>query len=181
MRLFAFVILTLTVLMGPAAADQTDPRLRALFEKLRTGPGERSESLAQEINAIWTRSASPTVNLLIARAQASMDARHFDVAEALLDHAIGLSPHFAQAYALRGAARLRLDDQDGAITDFSRAIELEPRQYEARIALAEIMMAGGDKRGAYDMFQKALEWNPHEKHARARARKLRDEIDGQEI
>lgn len=182
MRLFILAFSSfLAVSAGHALADQTDGRLDALFEKLRTGESEDAEALASEIDAIWTDSQSDTVDLLVERALSGLEARHYDLAEALLDHAIGLSPHFAQGYALRGAARTASDDQAGAIADFSRAIELEPRHFEARIALAEIMLAGGDTRGAYDMLQKALEWNPHEPHARERARTLRQKLDGQEI
>jgi tetratricopeptide (TPR) repeat protein len=182
MRLFLLPFLgALTVSAGPACADQTDARLDTLFEQLRTGDAADAEAVAAEIDAIWTDSASDTVDLLIGRALGSLEGGEVDLAKALLDHAVGLSPHFAQGYALRGAARSASDDQAGAIEDFSRAIELEPRHFEARIALAEIMLAGGDARGAYDMLQKALEWNPHEPHARERARTLRQKLDGREI
>lgn len=182
MRLFLLAFSNFLALSsGSALADQTDARLDALFEQLRTGESDDAEALAAEIDAVWTDSQSDTVDLLIGRALSGLEARQYDLAEALLDHAIGLSPHFAQGYALRGAARSASDDQAGAIADFSRAIELEPRHFEARIALAEIMLAGGDIRGAYDMLQKALEWNPHEPHARERARALRQKLDGQEI
>lgn len=182
MRLFLFAFLgVLAVSSGPAFADQTDERLDALFEQLRTGDGADVEAVSAEIDAIWTDSASDTVDLLVERALGALEARQFDLAEALLDHVIGLSPHFAQGYALRGASRSASEDPAGAIADFTRAIELEPRHFEARIAIAEIMLSGGDARGAYDMLQKALEWNPHESHARERARALRQKLDGQEI
>jgi tetratricopeptide (TPR) repeat protein len=181
MRLFLFAFLGVVAGSGPAFADQTDARLDRLFEELRTGEAADAEAVAAEIDAIWTESQSDTVDVLIARALESLDAGRIDLAEALLDHAVGLSPNFAQAYALRGAARTAAGDQAGAIADFSRAIELEPRHFEARIALAEIMLAGGDESGAYAMLQKALEWNPHEPHARDRARTLRQKLDGREI
>lgn len=181
---FIAVIATLAA-AGPACADQTDPRLDALFEELRTGDGAGdgagAEATIEHIQEIWSDSQSDTVDVLYERAEAAHAAGHVDLAGALLDHAIGLSPSFAQAYALRGAVRLQSEDAAGSIADFTRAIELEPRQFEATIALAEIMLASGDKRGAYEMLQKALEWNPHEEHARERAKKLRDELNGQEI
>ena len=179
---FLIAILALSgALSGAAFADQTDPRLDPLFEQLRGGDGLGADATVERIEEIWRDSQSDTVDLLYARAEAAADARNFDLAEALLDHAIGLSPSFAQGYALRGAIRLSQSDQVGSIADFTRTIELEPRQFEAAIALGEIMLAGGDKRGAYAMFQKALEWNPHEDHARDRAKKLRDDLSGQEI
>lgn len=177
---FLSAILALGV-PGAAVADQTDPGLDALFDELRTGGAEDAEAIVEQIQAIWADSQSDTVDLLFERALAAASAQEFDLASALLDHAIGLAPSFAEAYALRGAVRLQAEDQTGSIADFSRAIELEPRQFEARIALAEVMLAGGDKKGAYDMLQAALEWNPHDEHARERARRLRDQLDGQEI
>ncbi|MFZ5618297.1 MAG: tetratricopeptide repeat protein [Pseudomonadota bacterium] len=177
---FIAVIASLSA-AGPAFADQTDPLLDALFEELRAGDGAGADATIERIQEIWSDSQSDTVDVLFERAEAALAAGRFDLAGALLDHAIGLSPSFAQAYALRGAVRIEAEDAAGSIADFARAIELEPRQFEARIALAEIMLAGGDERGAYDMLQKALEWNPHEEHARERAKKLRDELNGQEI
>jgi len=171
------------VLAAPvsALADQTDPRLDGLFEELRAGNGLGADASIERIEEIWRDSQSDTVDVLYARAEAAAEAGNLDLAAALLDHAIGLSPSFAQAFALRGAVRLRNENQPGSIADFTRALDLEPRQFEAAIALAEIMLAGGDKRGAYQMFQKALEWNPHERHARERAKKLLDDLSGQEI
>lgn len=176
----------LTLLMAlclPAAAwaDQTDSRLDRLFEELRTGEAESAAVTIEQIEAIWSDASSDTVDLLFQRALTALDAGETDLASSLLDHAIGLSPSFAEAYALRGALRLSRMDQTGSIADLTKAIELEPRHFEARIALAEIMLANGDKRSAYEMLQKALEWNPYEEHARERAKKLRDDLNGQEI
>ncbi|MDZ7627384.1 MAG: tetratricopeptide repeat protein [Parvularculaceae bacterium] len=180
-RLIFGFLAAASAVCGSASADQTDQRLDALFEQLRSGEGNDAEAIAEEIDAIWTDSQSDTVDLLMNRALGSLEAQQFDLAEALLDHVAGLSPNFAQGFALRGAVRSANEDQVGAIADLSRAVELEPRHFEARIALAEIMLGGGDARGAYAMLQQALEWNPHEPHARERARALRQKLDGQEI
>lgn len=168
-------------MFAPGWADQTDPRLDALFEELRVGDALDAEETAGRIIDIWSDSQSDTVDILFARAEQSIDAGSFELAAALLDHVVGLAPNFAQGYALRGSVRLALEDQAGAVADFSKALELEPRQFEVRIALAELLLDNKETRDAYDMFQKALEWNPHNEHARRRARTLREELEGQEI
>ncbi|MEO1136970.1 MAG: tetratricopeptide repeat protein [Pseudomonadota bacterium] len=165
----------------PAAADQTDPRLDALFEELRVGDAQRAEENVARIIEIWSDSQSDTVDLLYTRAELAAANGAFDLSLALLDHVTGLAPNFAQGYALRGTVRLTTDDRAGAIEDFSKTLELEPRHFEVRTTLAELLLAGGERRDAYEMFQKALEWNPHDEDARQRARMLRREIDGQEI
>jgi len=179
-RLFCALFLGLAPVL-PAAADQTDQRLDKLFEELRVGDALRSEENIARIIDIWADSPSDTVDLLYARAELSADNGAFNLAEALLDHIVGLSPNFAQGYALRGSIRLAQDDRAGAIEDFSKTLELEPRHFEVRTILAQILLAGGEKLAAYEMFQKVLEWNPHDETARLKARALRRELDGQEI
>ncbi|HXI88343.1 MAG TPA: tetratricopeptide repeat protein [Parvularculaceae bacterium] len=181
MRLFLLALLGVGLAAPAALADQTDPRLDALFEELRTGDAISAEATTQRIVDIWAQSSSDTVNILYQRALASADKGDDDLALALLDHVIGLAPHFMEGYAMRGVIRLNEKDQSGAIADFSRAIELEPRQFEVRIALAQILLANNAKRDAYDMLERALEWNPHDEDARRKARALRRQLDGQEI
>lgn len=181
MRLFLFLISAYFAAAAPAAADQTDPRLDALFLELRSGDALSAEATTGRILDIWAEAQSDTVNLLYARAVASADAGDMHLASALLDHVVGLAPSFAQGYAMRGVVALALQDQAGAISDFSKALELEPRHFEVRMTLAEILLGNNEKRDAYEMIQKALEWNPHDEHARRRARTLRRELSGQEI
>ncbi|WP_425409162.1 tetratricopeptide repeat protein [Hyphococcus sp.] len=181
MRKLVCVVAGLACLSGGAFADQTDPRLDPLFEELRVGDALRAEENIGRIIEIWADAPSDTVDLLYARAEAAADNGAFDLSLTLLDHVVGLAPNFAQGYALRGRVRLAADDRPGAVQDFTRTLELEPRHFEVRATLAELLLAGGEKRDAYEMFQKALEWNPHDENARQRSRVLRRELDGQEI
>jgi len=184
MRTLGFLILASLALAAPAApaaADQTDPRLDLLFEELRTGDAVRAEENVARIIDIWSDAASDTVDLLYQRAELSADEGADDLAMALADHVVGLAPHFAQGYALRGRVKLDTGDTAGAIEDFSRVLELEPRHFQIRTTLAGILYASGEKRAAYEMYQKVLEWNPHDEDVRRRARSLRRDIDGQEI
>ncbi|MEM8936486.1 MAG: tetratricopeptide repeat protein [Pseudomonadota bacterium] len=164
-----------------AFADQTDPRLDLLFEELRVGDAISADSNVERIAEIWADSASDTVDLLYSRAFESADAGAHGLSLVLLDHVVGLAPNFAQGYALRGMVRLSSEDRAGAMEDFSKTLELEPRHFEVRALLGEMLLAGDEKRAAYDMFQSALEWNPHDAHLRDRARALRRDLDGQEI
>jgi Flp pilus assembly protein TadD len=66
-----------------------------------------------------------------------------DLARALsdFDRALELNPHFADAYAQRGLARLRRGDEAGAARDFAQCLAPEPvheprlpRQYPNEIS-----------------------------------------------
>ena len=167
--------------VSPAFADQTDSRLDLLFEELRTGDAVRAEENVQRILEIWSDAQSDTVDLLYARAEESAANGAFDLSLTLLDHVVGLAPNFAQGYALRGLVRLSDEDRTGAIDDFTKVLELEPRHFEVRTTLAGILLSAKDKEAAYAMYQKVLEWNPHDENAREVSRDLRRDIDGQEI
>lgn len=168
------------VLSAPARADQTDAALDGLFDALRAGDSIAAEETAARIRNIWAHSQSDTANLLYDRAFASAAAGRHDIALALCDHVVGLAPSFAQGYALRGTVKNALGDADGAALDFEKALALEPRQFEVRSSLAELLLAAGRKREAYDMTQEALRWNPHDAEALDRARLLRDILSRQD-
>ncbi len=181
MRLFSLIFLISVVVFDVASADQTDPRLDALFAELRTGDAVSADETVDRILEIWADAESDTVDLLYDRANAMAEEGEAALALALLDHVVGLAPNFAAGYALRGFVRMRDDDEDGAVADFSKAIELEPRHFGVRLSLADWLLESGAKRNAYQMYQKVLEWNPHDEAVRRRARALRRELDGQEI
>ncbi len=179
LSLFAMMSMLLTV--ATAHADQTDKRLDELFGELRTGGAINAEENANRILELWADSQSDTVDVLYQRALMMYHDGKYKQAGLLLAYIRGLSPNFMQAYALNGFVKLSIDDRPGALNDFSKALELEPRQFEVRKALVQMLLNADEKRAAYDMIQKALEWNPHDENLRAQARKLRIEFDGQDI
>lgn len=181
MRVGVCTFLALWLGVGPALADQTDPRLETLFGELRSNDTPSVEATVGRIVDLWSDSQSDTVDILFERARQSFDEGRFDLAAALLDHAVALSPSFAEARALRGAARSALNDPGGAEKDFRAAIQLEQRHFNARISLAEILIGRGEDRAAYAEIQAALKWNPHDRDALALSRALRDRLDGEEI
>lgn len=169
--LFCIACLLLT---SAAHADQTDARLPGLFDDLRRSDAVAADEIVGRILDIWSRSQSETADLLYERAFSSATAGDYPLALALCDHVVGLAPSFAQGYALRGVVRARLGDVEGAAADFQDTLRLEPRQFEARVALAEILSAQGRHREAYDALQDALKWNPHDQAALNKARALRE-------
>ena len=180
MRSF-FLALIASLFASSALADQTDPRLDLLFEELRTGQAARVDENVNRILEIWSDAPSDTVDLLFARANMAIEQGALDLSLVLLDHVIGLAPNFSQGYAVRAVVRQRNGDYAGAREDFVRALELEPRQFQVRLALAVLLDNADEKRAAFDMLQKGLEWNPHDETMRDMATRLRRQLERQEI
>lgn len=172
--LFVSAIVLAIASSTSARADQTDPRLDDLFDQLRRSDSIAADEIVGKIQDVWAQSQSETATLLYARAFASASSGDYPLALQLADHVVGLAPSYAQGYALRAIVRARLGDVDGAVADFDKTLTLEPRQFEARTALAEILAARGRTREAYDALQDALKWNPHERAALEKSRALRE-------
>ncbi len=167
--------------IGSARADQTDPALDPLFQELRDGSAIDYADTVREIITIWSRSVSPTSDLLYERALVAIDINDLDLAEALLAHVTGLTPHFAQGWALSGRVQRLKGNGLRARKDFAKALALEPRQFLVRLELAQMAMQAGDRESAYNMLQQALEWNPYLDEARAEAARLRRLLSGDAI
>jgi len=164
------------VSFGAAMADQNDPALDPLFLELRDGSADDVAATTDKIIQIWSQSVSPTTGLLYERALLAIDVNDLDLAEALLSHVTGLTPNFAQGWALSGRVQRLQGNEARARRAFSKALALEPRQFLVRLELADMALKSGDRETAYDMLQQALEWNPHLDDVRAEAARLRRQI-----
>jgi len=184
MRFFAFVFSALALLsagLAPAAADQTDPSLEALFAELRDGTVIDAQATTDRIVEVWATAPSPTVNILYERATEAMYNDEYDLADELANHITGLAPSFAQGWVLQANIKIALNDRQRALDAYREALELEPRHFIASSQLADILNANGQDRAAFDLYQQALQWNPHYTPARDASARLRQVLTGQEI
>ena len=68
--------------------------------------------------------------------------RYEDALE-VYDAIVTLRPGAADAYQLRGAVRLQLGDEEGMLEDFSKAMELDPTDYDRLISIYEVLSGSG--------------------------------------
>jgi tetratricopeptide (TPR) repeat protein len=93
----------------------------------------------------------------------------------------GIAQTTAREYCNRGVARQNKGDLDGALADYSRAIELNPHDATAYNDRGVVKVAKGDLDGALADYSRALELNPRnfEIHGnRAAAREKKGDLDG---
>ncbi len=122
---------------GGAAAQ--DAQLDDLFAALTSAEGTDAQQIAGKIAAEWSKSGSPTADLLLSRGRDAMEAGDMAAAighlTALVDHA----PDFAEGYNARATAYFNDGRYGPAIEDIRRALALSPRHFGAMIGLGLIL------------------------------------------
>ncbi|MBE9234116.1 tetratricopeptide repeat protein [Cuspidothrix issatschenkoi LEGE 03284] len=86
--------------------------------------------------------------------------KKYKEAAAAINKAIELSPR-AAFYAIRGAFRNELGDNQGAIDDLNQAIKINPNFALAYYGRGFVRSQLGDKQGAIDDFNQAIKFNPN--------------------
>ena len=150
-----------TLALFPARADQNDPRLDRLFAALsavRTAP--EAAELESQITAIWTKSGSDTVDVLMERAKLAVDGQDYATAKKLLDEIVEMRPTYAQARFRRAELLAAMDSQQEAAADLEKALEFEPRHFGALVLIGRIADAAGDKQAALAAYRRAVLLNP---------------------
>ena len=166
----------------PAAADQTDPRLDALFAELRETESEISAANAErEIWSIWLETDVPAAARATARGVRLLRLARHDAAEAAFSRAIAAAPAFAEAWNKRATVRFHQGDLAGAAADVRRTLALEPRHFGALAGLGMIFERRDRPARALASFEAALTINPHLDGVRARVRDLRRRVEGRPL
>jgi len=163
---------------GPVCADQKDPQLARLFNQLaavRTMP--EAVDLETQITALWLKSGSDTVDVLMARAASAVEAQDLATAKKLLDSVVEMKPDYAEVWFRRAELFAAMDSQDEAAADLARALELEPRHFKALALAGRIADGAGDKRAALDAYRRAVALNPMMEAIARRAGQLTIELE----
>lgn len=156
------VVIFLICAAVPGRADQTDPRLDALFEKL--GSAEVfsiAHATEQQIWIIWHEVAesAEVAEIMENGLQAMRESRLDDALEAF-DKAVQRAPEFAEAWNKRATINFLLGDYPASIADVRRTLALEPRHFGALSGLGLINLKLDRKADALAAFEAALEIHP---------------------
>ncbi len=173
------LILTLLIpgWIAPAFADQTDERLDALFERLRSGGDELALLQAEsQIWEIWYQSGSDEVDALMLEAAALVDAGELAAAEAIYTRVIDAKPDFSEGWNRRATVRFYLRDFEGSLADIESTLRLEPRHFGAIWGLGMILGRQQEFERAIEAFERLLEIKPNAQDARPRIELLKQEM-----
>ncbi|HEY6669834.1 MAG TPA: tetratricopeptide repeat protein, partial [Methyloceanibacter sp.] len=141
--------------------------LAQLYEQLGKVPdAEAAAPIMEAIQHIWRISGSDTVDLLMARAARFAKEDDLDLALKIIDAAVDMAPDEAEAWDLRAKINYLKKDYDAAIADLKRALDRDPKHYDAMSDLGVVYEAMGSKKEALEAYRKALAVNPFLEQAR---------------
>ena len=175
-RIFSALFITF-LLISPATpmADQTDPRLDALFTRLQTTDDTDDAAVATNlIWAIWHQSDDDRINELMRRGLVQMSARDYPSAVETFSEMIDRKPDFAEAWNKRATVYYLMGDYRASVKDIDKTMELEPRHFGALSGLGLIMVAMGNDEAAISAFEATLAVHPFAEGARQNLEALRE-------
>lgn len=166
----------------PPAHRPTPSEIDALFAALANAENEEeAKPIEDKIMAAFLHSGSATVDLLMTRAAAALQAGDTDTAKKLIASITEIQPDFAEAWHQRGIMQAAAGDDQGAMFCLEKAVTLNPRQFEALAELAGKVEEYGDKPGALKLYRKALALDPHFDDLARKVRSLEHEVEGESL
>ena len=166
----------------PLAAGAADPgEEAALLAQLAEADSAEAQRLDRELQALWSRSGSASMDLLLRRGRDALDRGEAGVAiehlTALTDHA----PDFAEGWYMRASAFFQAGLYGPALADLERALALNPNNYDAIFGLGSLLEVFGDSARAYQAYEQARDLNPHHEDVIKAMDRLRPEVEGKAL
>lgn len=154
----------------------------SLLDRLSKADDEHTaEVLEKALWKAWTRSGSPTVDILMQQANKAMHEKKTDFALEIMDAVVEIAPDYTEGWNRR-ATLLYLSDQFGeSMLDIKKVLELEPRHFGALSGLGVIMRELGNDQGALSAFREALKYHPFLSDALDAVKELSESVEGRGI
>ena len=176
-KIISILLIAAAVHSLPVIADQNDPRLNPLFERIRqTGSTEVARDAERKIWTIWLDAGDPKLNYLMQVGVEAMASDQLELAIDLFSEIIETSPLFAEGWNKRATAFYLNGELAASVGDIERTLALEPRHFGAVSGMGLIFLSSGDKIGALKAFRRVLEIHPHAEGAREQVRMLEEAL-----
>lgn len=184
MRILLLPILLLAAIASalPAAADQTDARLKGLFARLQsTQSANEAKQLEAGIWQLWLETTDQQVARKVAAGVAAMNQGALKTALAIFDDVVKQAPNYAEGWNKRASVYYMMDAYDKSLSDVARTLALEPRHFGALSGLSLIYQELGDDAKALKALEKAQALHPLMPGLKERIDALREGVEGKAI
>jgi tetratricopeptide (TPR) repeat protein len=164
---------------GSALADQRDPRLDGLFERLRSrSSAAEAGAIEQQIWQIWLESDDPSLNRLMRQGVRAMRDQHLEAALRSFDRLVEEAPEFAEAWNKRATVHFLMGSWRASVLDIRQTLALEPRHFGALFGLGMIYDALEEPEAALRSYEATMVLNPNSESTRHRVEELRQQLRG---
>jgi tetratricopeptide (TPR) repeat protein len=153
----------IAVLQPVEAAHPDDLAVAWLLGSALIRAGRQREGL-ERVDRVARQGSRPEAYLLAGQTALKMD--EFERARDYADAALRLNPQLPGAATLRGTVLSYMGDTQGAIAVLRKAVEADPNDFDAQVALGAVMHNERDLDGARQHLQRALELKPDSNLAR---------------
>ena len=155
------IIISLLFVCNIATADQNDPRLDNLFERLyETENQQEIRNLISDIWNIWYEVDDPKVIEYFEKGIQAMNIRNYPLAIRFFNNLIEKDPNFAEGWNKRATVHFMMGNYDESMKDIIKTLELEPRHFGALDGMGLIFIHQGQFQQAIDVYNKMLEIFP---------------------
>jgi tetratricopeptide (TPR) repeat protein len=163
----------------PTLADQDDPRLDGLFERLQTtsNPAE-AHAVEQRIWRVWLEADDAGMNRLMQQGILAMRGQRYASALQAFDRMVEQAPEFAEGWNKRATVHFLMGNWRASVRDIQQTLALEPRHFGALFGLGLIYDALEQPEAALRSFEATLALNPHSESTRQRIEELRQQLRG---
>ena len=166
--------------LSPKEQQSPVGALDDLFAQLHTQTDDvAGRRVAQQIWAIWNKSASATTNLMMGWAGEAMAQDRYALAEDLLTQVIVLEPGYAEGWNRRATLYFGMGNIGASVSDIERTLQLEPRHFGALSGLGIILEKTGQDRKALEIWNKVLSIYPANAQAQRSVIELEEKLAGQ--
>jgi tetratricopeptide (TPR) repeat protein len=181
---YVLAILVATVALGlsDGRADQSDPRLKALFESLRNAPSpEAAAGVEGQIWEIWAKSGDASLDQVFQVGSHAMAIGDTNTALKIFDAIVQKAPNFAEGWNKRATIHYMMGNYEASLADIDRTLELEPHHFGALAGLGLVNIGLDRDEAALDAFERVLKVDPQSQSARQNIEIVKQRIKDKSI
>ncbi|OYW57044.1 MAG: hypothetical protein B7Z29_03335 [Hyphomicrobium sp. 12-62-95] len=171
----------------PRGREAPKPETRAealtrLYGQLAAAPdAATSQRIVQEIEVVWSQTASPTAMLLLNRALVAANEKNFDLSLQFLDTVTELYPDWSEGFNRRAYLYVVKLDYGRALGDLRRVLALDPGNFRALEGLVQVLRTMGQDKAALDVVRTLVKAHPFSPGAQETLKQLEEAVDGRGI
>jgi tetratricopeptide (TPR) repeat protein len=165
-----------------AQADQTDPRLKVLFENLRSAATPAAASdVEDQIWAIWGKSGDAEIDKVFQAGSQAMALGDTATALKIFDAIVKKAPDFAEGWNKRATIYYMMGNYKASLADIDRTLELEPHHFGALAGLGLVNIELDRDEAALDAFERVLKVDPQSQTAKQNIEFVKQRIKDKSI